>query len=231
MEPNLPRRPPRELTREVLAQACDRAIRLCRAWGCGEIVLEKGLGKLRSVGRNKSLNGLLNGWARTTFEAMLRRKAGLAGIAVRLVWGGYSTTIGNLAFEAPDACASACEIARRGLAAAGGSKELLPACPYEVVSGLWKDRGLPIADLPRRTGGWGDVHRRIKAAGLGVRRPHPATPGSEGRGPSDPGLAVRRLGRGRGRVHRPAIRPGRREKPVARERVDPRSQAAPAKCG
>jgi hypothetical protein len=30
---------------------------------------------------------------------MLRRKAGLAGILVVEVWGGYSTTIGNSAFE------------------------------------------------------------------------------------------------------------------------------------
>ena len=40
-----------------------------------------------------------------------------AGIAVVEVWSGYSTTIGNLAFEASDACVSAMDIARRGIAA------------------------------------------------------------------------------------------------------------------
>ena len=33
---------------------------------------------------------------------MLRRKAGLAGILVVGVWGGYSTTIGDSAFDAPE---------------------------------------------------------------------------------------------------------------------------------
>jgi hypothetical protein len=55
--------------------------------------------------------------------------------------------------------------------------------------------------------GWTEVHRAIKAAKLGVRRPHPRmTPGFPGSG--RPGLAVRRLGRQRrGGITRPLASP------------------------
>ena len=167
-----------EAMRETLAAVCARAIGLARQHGTGLIVLEKGLGKLRSSGRNRSLNRLINGWARSVFAAMLTRKARLAGLAVIEVWGGYSTTLGNLAFEAPDACASACEVARRGLALSSGMKELLPAFEPWVTGLRWKDVPLPESIHPDSTSarGWGELHRSIKAAKLGVRRPHPALP-------------------------------------------------------
>jgi transposase len=68
-----------ELVRETLAAVCDRAISMARKHRCGTIVLEKGLGKLRSSGKSRSLNRLLNGWARTVFVQMLTRRARLAG--------------------------------------------------------------------------------------------------------------------------------------------------------
>lgn len=174
----LPKDASDETMREVLAAACSRAIGLARKHGAGLIALEKGLGKLRSSGRNRSLNRLINGWARTVFAAMLARKARLAGLVVIEVWGAYSTTLGNLAFEAPDACASAGEIARRGLALSSGMKELLPAFEPWVTGLRWKDVPLPESVHPDSTSarGWGELHRSIKAAKLGVRRPHPALP-------------------------------------------------------
>ena len=167
-----------EAMRETLAAVCARVIGMARNHGADLIVLEKGLGKLRSSGRNRSLNRLINGWCRTVFAAMLTRKARLAGLTVIEVWGGYSTTLGNLAFEAPDACASACEVARRGLALSSGVKELLPAFEPGVVHRRWKDDELPESIRPDSTSarGWGELHRLIKAAKLGVRRPHPALP-------------------------------------------------------
>ena len=175
---DLPKDASDEAMRETLAAVCARAIGLARKHGAGLIVLEKGLGKLRSGGRNKALNRTINGWARTVFAAMLARKTRLAGLGVIEVWGGYSTTLGNLAFEAPDACASACEIARRGLALSSGMKELLPAFEPWVTGLRWKDVPLPESIRPDSTSarGWGELHRSIKAAKLGVRRPHPALP-------------------------------------------------------
>jgi ABC-type uncharacterized transport system involved in gliding motility auxiliary subunit len=40
------------------------------------------------------------------FVQMLTGRARLAGIQVIEVWGGYSSTIGNITFDAPDACAT-----------------------------------------------------------------------------------------------------------------------------
>lgn len=167
-----------ELVRETLAAVCDRAVRQCRKWNVGTIVVEKGLGKLRSGGRNRALNRLLNYWARTVFVAMLTRKARLAGIEVIEVWGGYSSTIGNLAFEAPDACASAAELARRGIARLAGTKDVLPELEEGWTTGLRKDLSLP-AEL----GSWSDIHRTVKSTGIGYRRPHPDPKdrGSDGR--------------------------------------------------
>ena len=190
-----------ELRRETLAAVCDRAISMARKHRCGTIVLEKGLGKLRSSGKNRSLNRLLNYWARTVFVHMLTRRARLAGIDVLEVWAGYSSTIGNLAFDAPDACASATEIARRGIARLAGIKDVVPALEEGCVSRLWKN-----GKVPAELGSWQDVHRSIKAAKIGYRRPHPDVPlGARG---SDVhgtrmfcGYAVVRLGR----CHRPGL--------------------------
>ncbi|MBD9538959.1 hypothetical protein IB276_05825 [Ensifer sp. ENS04] len=184
-----------ELVRETLAAVCDRAISMARKHRCGTIVLEKGLGKLRSSGRSRSLNRLLNYWARTVFVAMLTRRARLAGIDVLEVWAGYSSTIGNLAFDAPDACASASEIARRGIARLAGIKDVLPALEEGCVSRLWKN-----GKVPAELGAWQDVHRTIKAAKIGYRRPHPNVPlgarGSDVHGTQlFCGNAVVRLGR------------------------------------
>lgn len=128
-----------ELVRDTLAAVADRAIGMARKHRCGTIVLEKGPGKLRSSGKNRSLNRLLNYWERTIFIQMLNRRARLTGIQVIEVWGGYSSTIGNLSFEAPDACAAACEIARRGIARLAKAKDVLPVYEEGCVSRLWKN--------------------------------------------------------------------------------------------
>lgn len=194
-EPDLPKDASTEQVRETLAAVAGRIVGLARKHRCGTVVLEKGLGKLRSGGKNRSLNRLINYWARTVFLHLLTRKARLAGIRVMEVWGGYSTTIGNLAFEAPDACASAAEIGRRGIALASGSKDVLPAMLPAVRVRQWKDVPVPVTGSPRQAASWGELHRTIKAAKIGYRRPHPALPGPDDRGGASLlGHAVRRLG-------------------------------------
>ena len=97
---------------------------------------------------------------------------------------------------------------------AHGIKEFLPLFTHEVVSGLWKDRNWPTAVLPRRAEGWADLHRAIKAAALGVRRPHPELAPDPGplQAARQAGYAMRRLGlRHRlGLVAPPGARPGTR---------------------
>lgn len=70
--------------------------------------LPRTIGKRRSVGLDpRHKNPVLNFWARTVFVSMLRRKAKLAGVEMVEVPGTHSTLMGNLAFEAPDACTAA----------------------------------------------------------------------------------------------------------------------------
>jgi hypothetical protein len=176
----------------MLARAAGRSVALARKYGAATISVESGLGKLASTGPAKDLNRVLSFWTRTRFIAMLRRKAGLAGIEVIEVYGGYSTMIGNLAFEAPDACASAMEIARRGIAARAKEKDLLPVLDEGWRNGLRKDLALPAEVVD-----WAEVHRAIKAAKLGVRRPHPRLASADPGGRPPGGIAVRRLGQRR----------------------------------
>lgn len=68
--------------REILVAAAGQALVQARAWDSGAAVLEKGLGKQRSAGRNRRLNRLLNHWTRRVFGAKFARRVGLASISV-----------------------------------------------------------------------------------------------------------------------------------------------------
>ena len=160
---------------------------MARKFGAATIAVEVGPGKLHA----RDLKRALKYWARNCLMAMLGRKANLTAITMLAVRGAYSTMIGNLAFEAPDACASAMELARRGIAARAKLKDVFLGLDEGWCDGLRK-----ISHCPAEVEGWAEVHRAIKAAKLDVRRPHPRmTPGFPGSG--RPGLAVRRLGRQR----------------------------------
>ena len=74
---------------------------------------------------------------------ILARRASLGRLTLLSLWGGYSTTIGHIAFSLPDACASAAEMGRRGIARRLKTKNLFPVRDDEVVARLWKDRPLP----------------------------------------------------------------------------------------
>lgn len=113
---DLPAGASNEIVRETLARVCTNIIGLARRWNCGLIGMEEGLGRLRSGGRARSTNRLINGWARDVLASMLGRRCRLAGIELIALWGAYSTTIDNMCFAAPDACAAAAEIGRRALA-------------------------------------------------------------------------------------------------------------------
>ena len=209
---DLPLDAPDELVREVLARACGEAISMARRWNAGLLGVEDGLGRLRSGGRNRTLNRRLNGWARSVFTSMLGRRCRLAGIEVVALWCAYSTTIGNMCFAAPDACAAAAEIARRALVLrgegsepAGSGKGLLPVFEPDVLPTLWKEE-------VGRASDWKEAHGVIKAsqaragpgARVGYRRPHYDHIGRDPQGRSWielDGHAVERLGH----KHRPGL--------------------------
>lgn len=191
---------------QVMANIAAQTINLARAWNVGLIVHEDGLGKLAWSKKTKGGDQTLNYWSRNNFLTGLQRRCRLAGIQILPVWGGYTTTIGNLAFELPDACASAVEIARRGLATKAGIKDRLPAVPSQLARRRWKDDDARV-DLGQAET-WQEVHRKIKSAqagpqkrsGIGLRRLHP-TAQQLGSGRFDlhgRSYAVDRLGRGKG---------------------------------
>ena len=202
-----------ETMQNVMACVARNVVSMARAWNAGTIVHEDGLGKLAWSKKSSAKTDVqtVNHWSRNALLGGLARRCRLAGLKLMPVWGGYSTTIGNVMFNLPDACASAAEIARRGIAAARGVKDRLPAVPPRVHLRRWKDGEVPeamakaIADATC----WQSVHREVKSAqagtakrpGIGYRRLHPSP---QAMMPGRPlqiggmGYAVNRLGGGKG---------------------------------
>ena len=190
---------------QTMANVAAQAISLARAWNVGLIAHEEGLGKLAWSKKSRSTQ-TINYWSRNAFLSGLARRCRLASIELRSVWGGYSSTIGNLFFDLPDACSAAAEIARRGLSARASIKDRLPAVPPQLARRRWKDDE-PRIDLDQAET-WQEVHRKIKStqagppkrSGIGYRRLHP-TAQQLGSGSFDlhgRSYAVDRLGRGKG---------------------------------
>jgi IS605 OrfB family transposase len=169
--PNLDRYASKEEAQEAMAKAADAMVGLARRNRCGTIVVEG----LRNLGcgrtRSRRLNHLLSRWCREKFLGGLRRRAALSGIEVLEVWAAYSTTIGNVLHDLPDACASGAEMARRGLAmraatAAGETKRLLPA--YDAGHVLGRLKGLPPAP-PKAPARWKEGTRAASRTGHEAR--------------------------------------------------------------
>lgn len=175
---------------------------LARKWGCATIFHEDGLGRLRwskKSGVYKSAR-TINFWSRNALLGGLDRRCALSGLTLSPIWGGYSSTVGNMLFDLPDACAAAAEIARRGIAASRGEKDRLPVVPSRVHLRRWKDGEGPDASSLAHAECWPSIHRAIKAAKIGVRRPHPPLQAA-GPGPlfhDGRGYAVRTTGSGKG---------------------------------
>ena len=201
----VPQKAGAENVQSVLANSARLAISMARSWNAGLIVHEEGLGKLLWSKKNRPAANVhtINYWSRNAFLRGLARRARLSGLNLLPIWGGYSTTIGNLSFDLPDACAAAAEIARRGLAALSGAKDRLPAVPPQLVQRLWKDADARVSD---QAATWQDVHRKVKSAqagrkaGIGYRRLHPTLQalGSGSFILSGQSYAVDRLGKGKG---------------------------------
>lgn len=162
----------------VMARCARMATSLARQWHAATIFHEDGLGKLAWSKKRRHGPKLqtVNYWSRNAFIGGLGRRCLLAGVKIQPIWGGYSTTIGNMCFDLPDACAAAAEIARRGIAAARGEKDRLPAVPPMVHTRRGKDGKVPdaVAKAIANADSWVDIHRAIKAAkDIGYRRLHP----------------------------------------------------------
>ena len=187
-----------------MARVARLAVSLARKWSTATIFHEDGLGKLRWSKKSRETRDLqtINFWSRNALIGGLGRRCALSGLTISPIWGGYSSTIGNMLFDLPDACAAAAEIARRGIAAARGEKDRLPVVPPRVHLRRWKDGEVPEASAAALAdaGCWGEVHRTVKAAHLGVRRLHPplAAAGSGLLNHDERGYAVRLAGDGKG---------------------------------
>lgn len=174
----------KEAMQAHMAHAARIAVSMARKWGASTIWHEDGLGRLRWSKRSRGPAALqtINHWSRNALLGGLARRCALAGLRCRSVWGGYSSTAGNLLYPLPDACAAATEIARRGIATARGNKDRLPAIPPRVRLRRWKDGALPdeIARTIDDAGCWQSLHRAVKptqgrgfAPTVGYRRLHP----------------------------------------------------------
>ena len=194
---------------QVMANAAADCINLARAWSVGLIVHEDGLGKLR-WSKTSKITKTINYWSRNAFLGGIQRRCKLSGVNLSSVWSAYSSTIGNLSFDLPDACAAAAEIARRGLVPKSKLRTLLPAVSPTVLDRLRKDGKVPdaVAEAIEKAECWRKVHQIIKTAqagtnkrsSIGYRRLHPTAQqlGSGSFCLNGRSYAVDRLGKGKG---------------------------------
>ena len=193
----------------IMSNVARTIINLARAWNCGLIVHENGLGKL-AWSKKKKKTQTINYWSRNIIISSLQRRCKLAGIQLLPTWASYSTTIGNICFNLPDACASAVEIARRGYASTCNIKDRLPAVPPMVHTRRWKDEDVPndIAKTLSDADSWAQVHRAIKPA----QTRHPAFGGplvlSKGSARGQSAKPIDALAIGYRRLHPGKLDPG-----------------------
>lgn len=86
------------------------------------------------------------------------------------VWGRYKFAIGDLTFDAQDACAAACEIASRGIACLATAEDVLPVHKRVRFPSMVGSEGA----VELRS--WQDAHRSIIAAKIVYRRAYPERP-------------------------------------------------------
>jgi hypothetical protein len=151
-----------------VSKLSDAIVALARHWRVSVIAQEELTMRGRDHGLGAAQNRLRNTkWQRNFLQANVARKAALAGMEVHFVWAAYSSTIGNIRHDLPDAVAASAEIARRGYF----YKQRDRSFPSFDVSGLlklWKQE----VDL-NGVEDWKALHGKLKQANVRVRRPHP----------------------------------------------------------
>lgn len=94
--------------------------------------------KSKNHNKGKTFNKLVNNlWNKKLFTNQLTKDCDISGIIVKPVIPAYSSFIGNLVYELPDALSSALEVARRGYEKSSGFYPCLIS--VDNLANRWKD--------------------------------------------------------------------------------------------
>lgn len=107
-------------------------------WKVSRLCLEDLNIKSKQHNKGKTFNKLVNNkWHRKLIVEQLVKRCDISGIYVKKVNAAYSSFVGNLLYQLPDALSSALEIARRGCVSSSGFYPRL--CGDEYLANRWKE--------------------------------------------------------------------------------------------
>lgn len=107
-------------------------------WKVSRLCLEDLNIKSKDHNKGKTFNKLVNNkWHRQLIVEQLTKRCDISGIYIKKVNAAYSSFVGNLLYNLPDALSSALEIARRGCETSSG---LFPELiSYDNLTNRWKE--------------------------------------------------------------------------------------------
>ena len=118
--------------------ACKDIHNLLVYWQVSRLCLEDLNIQSKNHNKGKTFNKLVNNkWHRLLIQEQLIKRCDISGIYIKKVNAAYSSFVGNLTHQLPDALSSALEIARRGKENTTGFYPNLISC--ENLSRQWKD--------------------------------------------------------------------------------------------
>ena len=120
-----------------LSQTANSLISFAKSHNCSSFAIEDLNIKNKNHGKGKKFNKLINNrWNRNYLINQLVKRTNIEGIGLTLVNPAYSSIIGNLVYELPDAISAAIEIGRR-------SRKGAPFYPVvisgDILANRWKE--------------------------------------------------------------------------------------------
>ena len=120
-----------------LAHACKSLISFMKSHHCSQLSVENLSIKNKNHGKGRNFNRLVNNrWNRNYILNQLVKRTNIEGITLKQINPAYSSIIGNIVYELPDAISAAVEIGRRSRR---GAPFYPPLISKDILANRWKE--------------------------------------------------------------------------------------------
>ena len=144
-----------------LSHVSKSLISFTKSHHCSQIAVEQLNIKAKNHNKGKRFNQLVNNrWNRNYILNQLVKRTNIEGIALNQINPAYSSIIGNLSYELPDAISAAIEIGRRSRR---NAEFYPPVISKDILANRWKEaQGWSY-------GSWKDLSQCLKNSGVRYR--------------------------------------------------------------
>ena len=120
-----------------LAHVCKSLISFMKSHHCSRLAIEQLNIKSKNHNKGKQFNRLVNNrWNRNYILNQLVKRTNIEGITLKQINPAYSSIIGNLSYELPDAISAAIEIGRRSRR---NAEFYPPVISKDILANRWKE--------------------------------------------------------------------------------------------